>query len=44
MLASTSRVGRPDLSPAKVGERLGIRIPRDRPLLLFVIRGLLRGF
>ncbi len=43
-VANTSRVWRSDLSPEKVGEMLGIRIPRDRPLLLFTIRGLLRGF
>lgn len=43
-LSNTVAVWRSDLSRQELGARLGIRVPRDRPLILFAIRAVLRGF
>jgi glycosyltransferase involved in cell wall biosynthesis len=39
----TARAWGTDLPPDELGKELGIRIPRDRPVLLYAIRILLRG-
>lgn len=41
---NTAAVWQSDLSREEVGHRLGIRVPADRPLILFTVRALLRGF
>lgn len=42
--ANTSRLWQSGLTPAELEQAIGLRLPRDRPLLLFAIRAILGGF
>jgi glycosyltransferase involved in cell wall biosynthesis len=43
-VALQAKVWRSGISHASIGNELGFRLPRDRPFLLYALRGLLRGF
>lgn len=43
-VANTSRHWRSNITQAEAEAAIGIKLPRDRPALLFAIRALLRGF